>query len=217
MDSVVLLDNGSVAQVDSYEHVKLRSAALMETATADQNSEHTDEDKPTGDGATPSVNEDQETALEKDSLRRRTGSWSVYSYYCRSASVVSLILWVIFTFVGAVAASYTSRLSTTSWLVRQGADFFPPQQYGFSSGQRQTRSTQMRRRACISEFMRCWWSYLLLARRENAGKSTTDKPWSWANILCQSLLTRFTRTFFIHIINDTALKLHDDLLKATLG
>ena len=121
MDSVVVLDNGRIADVDSYEHVKLRSATLINTATVDQDSEHIEEDEPKSDEATSPVNEDQEIALEKDSLRRRTGSWSVYSYYCRSAGVWSLILWVIFTFIGAFTASYTGELLVKLLLVGQRA------------------------------------------------------------------------------------------------
>lgn len=113
MDSVVVLDNGRVAEADSYKHVKLRPGTLVETAMVDQDSEHIDEDEPKSSGAIPSVDEDQETALEQDSLHRRTGSWSVYSYYCRSAGAVSLVLWVIFTFIGAITASYTGRFADT--------------------------------------------------------------------------------------------------------
>ncbi len=110
MNSVIVLDNGRVTDADSYEHVRLCSAVLADTVTVDQGCAPIEEDGRGANGTTPSINEDQETALEQDSLRRRTGSWSVYSYYCRSAGVASVILWAIFTFVGAVTGSYTGKL-----------------------------------------------------------------------------------------------------------
>ncbi|UKZ84066.1 hypothetical protein TrVFT333_011882 [Trichoderma virens FT-333] len=156
MDSVVVLANGRVAEADSYEHVKLRPGTPLETAVVDQDSEHIDEDEPQSSGAIPSVDEVQETALEQDSLHRRTGSWSVYSYYCRSA----------------ITASYTA-IWIQQWT--NANEEHPNEKTGLYLG-----------------------VYALLVVLSIGG--TAGECW----------------TFFVNIINDTALKLHDDLLKATL-
>ncbi|KAL7904095.1 ABC transporter [Trichoderma velutinum] len=173
MDSVVVLDNGRVAEADSYEHVRLRPGTILETAIVDQDSAYIDEDEPKRSRAIPSVDENQETALEQDLLHRRMGSWSVYSYYCRSAGAVSLVLWVIFTFVGAITASYTA-IWIQQWT--NVNEEHPNEKTGLYLG-----------------------IYALLVVLSIGG--TAGECW----------------TFFVNIINDTALKLHDDLLKATLG
>ncbi|PKK47316.1 hypothetical protein CI102_9091 [Trichoderma harzianum] len=171
MDSVVVLDNGRVAEADSYEHVKLRPRTLLEAAIVDQDSEHIDEEEPNGGGAIPSLDEDQKTALEQDSLHSRTGSWSVYSYYCRSVGAVSLVLWVIFTFVGAITASYTA----------------------------------------------IWIQQWTNANEEHPNEKTGLYLGVYALLVVLSIGGTAGETLFVNIINDTALKLHDDLLKATLG
>lgn len=123
MDSVVVLDNGSITDVDSYEHVRLRSMTLMEKAAAlvGHDSEYVNVDAPQTSDDMPLANDEQAAALETDTLQRRGGSWSVYSYYGRSASVMSLVLWVVFTFMGAVTASYTSMFLITFRSVGQDA------------------------------------------------------------------------------------------------
>ncbi|KAJ3497293.1 hypothetical protein NLG97_g2019 [Lecanicillium saksenae] len=172
MDSVVVMENGRVTDADSFEQVKLRSPELLKATTTDEAPEHTEEDEPNATARAASIDEDPETALEQDSLRRRTGSWSVYSYYGRSAGATSLTLWIIFTFIGAVAGSYTSI-----WIQRwtEANEKHPNENTGLYLG-----------------------VYALLVIVSIAG--TAGECW----------------VFFVNIINDTAIKLHDDLLTATL-
>lgn len=120
MDSVVVLDNGSVADVGSYEQLKLRSATLMEKVSSviedlEADDEDDEDDGSNSDDASPvAVDDDQSVVTEEHGDDKRDRSWAVYSYYCRSASVLSLVLWGTFTFIGAIASSATSKFCRCS-------------------------------------------------------------------------------------------------------
>jgi len=124
VDSVVVLDNGSVADVGSYEQLKLRSATLMEKVSSviedsEANGEDDENDGSNSDDTSPvAADDDQSMVTEQDGDDKRDRSWAVYSYYCRSASALSLILWGAFTFIGAIASSATSRFCRCSCLKR---------------------------------------------------------------------------------------------------
>lgn len=111
MDVVAVLENGTVIEAKPYDQVQVPTSKLVSSETAIAN----EDDKVLSDDVDGSINDnpiaidDPEVALERDSLQRRGGSWSVYSYYCRSAGVVPLVLWILFTFVGAVSATYTGN------------------------------------------------------------------------------------------------------------
>ena len=118
MDEIIVLDNGEVADQGSYNEIMFRSAELVESedVTSQQDSEileaapegreHT-HDRLTSQATHGSTADD---AVESD-LRRRQGSWAVYTYYFRSAGALSMIFWAIFTSVGSVATNYMSMFS----------------------------------------------------------------------------------------------------------
>lgn len=113
MDSVVVLDNGTVADVGSYKQLKQRSTTLMEKVSSVSEHSGTDGEDESADSDEASTaaaaGDDQSMTNEEEVDDKRSRSWAVYSYYCRSASVLPLILWGTFTFMGAIATSATSR------------------------------------------------------------------------------------------------------------
>ncbi|XP_044722253.1 ABC transporter transmembrane domain-containing protein [Hirsutella rhossiliensis] len=115
---------------------------------------------------------DSETDSDMETPARRSGSWSVYGYYCRSAGNVPLIFWASFTIIGAVATNY-APLWIQKWTEDNKAR--PNQDLGLYLG-----------------------VYAMLFGVSTA--ATAGECW----------------VFFIRIINNTALKLHSDLLEATL-
>lgn len=120
MDSIVVLDKGKLAKVGPYEQVRPRSANIIAQAEMidDAASESVDETADVGGPPGPGTSElpanDTSSALDKNLKQRHNGSWSVYAYYARSAGVVPLIVWIVFTFVGAIGACYTSNPPQTS-------------------------------------------------------------------------------------------------------
>lgn len=50
-------------------------------------------------------------ASSQPEIQRQAGNWSVYAYYSKSAGVMSLLFWALFTLTGAVSASYSSEMS----------------------------------------------------------------------------------------------------------
>lgn len=157
MDSVVVLEHGTVVEVKPYDKMKapVSKSAPDDETDSEQHHETTDESAANIQSHAPSVLEDPEIELEKDSLRRRGGSWSVYSYYCTSAGVVPLVLWVGFTFVGAVTATYTGKSWVT--LVRHWPKAnLRLQLYGYSNGRKQMRSILMSNWGSTSGFTQCW-------------------------------------------------------------
>ncbi|POR36613.1 Uncharacterized protein TPAR_03195 [Tolypocladium paradoxum] len=119
MDSIVVLDNGRLADFGPYKEVRLRSAALIEqadaevTPTSDSADETAHVDKPCSPESPQLPTEHAASASSpgQDIKRRRDGSWSVYSYYARSAGTMSVVLWIVFTLIGAIGAC-----STTIWI-----------------------------------------------------------------------------------------------------
>jgi ATP-binding cassette subfamily C (CFTR/MRP) protein 1 len=77
---------------------------------------------------------------------RRDGSWSVYSYYIRSAGVISCILFVALIAIAAFTTNFPSNysLSLTAEFV-----LTLDQLCGFKCGQMLMRNTQTKRLSCI--------------------------------------------------------------------
>lgn len=128
MDSIAILDGGRLADYGSYEEVRSRSAALIEQAevTEDLLPRNTDDITNAAEQAnlehTPLVDDADGTPPEAVTLERRSGSWSVYTYYARSAGVVSVLFWSLSTVIGAVATNYTSKPSSGHEATRPEAD-----------------------------------------------------------------------------------------------
>ncbi|KAM4064462.1 ABC transporter transmembrane domain-containing protein [Hirsutella rhossiliensis] len=180
MDSIIVLNEGRVVDSGSFEEVRSRNASLIQRIeiSTDLSSIETDSDM-----ETPARSEEEQErsvppALSPENgsadlnLNRRSGSWSVYGYYCRSAGNVPLIFWASFTIIGAVATNY-APLWIQKWTEDNKAR--PNQDLGLYLG-----------------------VYAMLFGVSTA--ATAGECW----------------VFFIRIINNTALKLHSDLLEATL-
>ncbi|KAI0128261.1 P-loop containing nucleoside triphosphate hydrolase protein [Xylariales sp. AK1849] len=116
-------------------------------------------------------NHPEEAISELDG--RRNGNWSVYTYYCRSAGLLSMIAWAVSLLLGAVCNGVS-----TIWIEKwtEANQIHPNQQLGYYLG-----------------------VYVMFVILTNI--SMASELW-------------FS---FMRIISNTALKLHSDLLKTTLG
>ncbi|POR31354.1 Uncharacterized protein TPAR_08439 [Tolypocladium paradoxum] len=114
MDSIAILDGGRLADYGSYDEVLSRSAALIEQAeVAEDLSPRSSNDiantneQPITESA-PHAEDAGGMPLDVPTSARRSGSWSVYTYYARSAGAASVFFWALFTVIGAVATNYTA-------------------------------------------------------------------------------------------------------------
>lgn len=117
MDSVVVLDKGRVFDSGSLEGVRSRNASLFRRIEVS-----------TEPSSTESINGIEAAAQNEDenerrvspklfpeaipadkTLNRRSGSWFVYGYYCKSAGNLPLIFWGFFTIIGAIATNYARK------------------------------------------------------------------------------------------------------------
>lgn len=177
MDSIIVMDSGRVVDTGSYEEIFDRSARLVEQAEAEVQAAEKPQEEKGGDGddSTPRLAErGAETAplTQQEDTTRRSGSWSVYKYYIKSAGITTVLFWILFTFVGAVFTS-VMPIWVGQWTAANEKS--PNQSLGFYLGVYAAFVVL----ANIGPFMEC-------------------------------------RIFFIRVINNTALKLHADLLEATL-
>lgn len=118
MDSVVLLEEGSISDTGSYEHIKARKPDMFRwnEHTTDTNDDRTKEEssagheaEPQGSNSTTSQQQGQIGGSDRAGFSRQKGSWSVYSYYGKKAGKLSLFLWAISTLIGAISNSYSSK------------------------------------------------------------------------------------------------------------
>lgn len=116
MDTIVVLDNGSLADQGSFEEIRMRSANLIEHAEASvqvddsaSEIEHAAEE-PVLSKAQSSMSETEDLILQDGGSGRQSGNWSVYTYYCKSAGAPSMFLWALGTILGAVFGSMTCEL-----------------------------------------------------------------------------------------------------------
>ncbi|KAK0656433.1 ABC transporter [Cercophora newfieldiana] len=177
MDFIVVLDSGRVTDTGSYEEILQRSAHLVEQAEAsievgDASSEAEGDVDGQSNSKPAEGASETEPLIQEASLTRRSGSWSVYKYYFRSAGLLTAVLWIFWTFVGAVFAAMMPIWVGRWTFANEKA---PNQQLGFYLG-----------------------VYAVFVVLANLGTFME------------------LRTFCIRVINNTALKLHADLLDATL-
>ncbi|KAL6828791.1 P-loop containing nucleoside triphosphate hydrolase protein [Trichoderma sp. SZMC 28015] len=175
MDSVVLLEEGSISDTGSYEHIKARKPDMFRWGehTTDSNYDQAKEEssaghemEPQGSNSTASQPQGQIGGSDRDEFSRQKGSWSVYSYYSKKAGKLSLFLWAISTLIGAISNSY-STLWVDRWTsasAEQGN-----QQLGLYLG----IYFLLVALAIIGVFFECWTFFLYIVR-DTAIKLHTD-------------------------------------------
>lgn len=115
MDTIVVLDNGRIADQGTFEEVQQRSAGLIAQAEAslEVDEESSKIQSATEEGplhqAQRSLSETDDSNVQEGGEGRQSGNWSVYAYYCKSAGALSMFLWVLGTMLGAVFGSITCR------------------------------------------------------------------------------------------------------------
>ncbi|KAK4443530.1 P-loop containing nucleoside triphosphate hydrolase protein [Podospora aff. communis PSN243] len=195
MDKVILLDGGKLLDSGSYDEIRQRRPLVNAPEHFSRSVPGRVEDSPDDiqdgilvppvvplkGGCVAKEERDaavltaQEAANPDDTNSRnsrQTGNWAVYAYYARKAGKVSVILWFIATFVGAVAGAY-SVIWVDSWTaanLEAGSD-----DLGFYIG--------------------IYFVFVSLAILGPLGEC-------WV--------------FFLHIVKDTAMKLHSDLVQAVV-
>ncbi|KJZ71681.1 hypothetical protein HIM_08919 [Hirsutella minnesotensis 3608] len=180
MDSIIVLNKSRVVDSGSREDVQLRNASLFQQIAVSNESSSTDIETEMDALACSEQKQEMSVALEPSpgispadkSLNRRSGSWSVYGYYCQSAGNFPLIFWCLFTIIGALA-TYCTPLWIQKW----------------------TEDNESRSGQGFGLFLGVYGALFVISTAATAGEC-------WV--------------FFIRIINNTAFKLHSDLLKATL-
>jgi len=113
MDTIVVLDDGKIADTGSYHEVLVQSADLVQQAeatleigseTVKESTRVQSEEDDSGDQAPPPPPPAEEPmTAQQDNLARQQGSWSVYRYYYQSAGAISVFFWAFFTLLGAVS------------------------------------------------------------------------------------------------------------------
>ncbi|KAK1752303.1 canalicular multispecific organic anion transporter 1 [Echria macrotheca] len=205
VDTVVLLNEGRLLDHGSYQEICERRPELIKLQQ-----EEADQYESRGDSSvkaknlpkmetvqstvknSPEGEQDEEPERAVGDASRQKGNWSVYAYYAKKAGKVSIFLWVLSTVIGAVANAYSS-LWVDRWT--SASEETGNQQLGLYLG----IYFFLVSLATLGSLVECW-----CVSRPSCALSRSHE------------LTMF-RVFFINIIKDTAIKLHSDLLKATLG
>ncbi|KAM7205481.1 P-loop containing nucleoside triphosphate hydrolase protein [Naviculisporaceae sp. PSN 640] len=113
MDSIVVLENGRLADQGSFEEIRMRSGSLIEHAEASVQAgdEPSEIENPTEDSvlskAQSNISETENLILQEGGSGRQSGNWSVYTYYCKSAGAPSMFMWALGTIMSAVFGSMT--------------------------------------------------------------------------------------------------------------
>ncbi|TWU72314.1 hypothetical protein ED733_000129 [Metarhizium rileyi] len=135
MDNVVQLDDGRIAACGPYDKLQLDSADIFETITENvemgSESEKALSKTRSDCEISKQQNERSNSTIGEDEKERRSGSWSVYAYYAKSAGAWSLLSWGICTLLAAVSATYTT-LWIEKWTEANGGS--PNQQTGLYLG-----------------------------------------------------------------------------------
>jgi hypothetical protein len=118
VDSIVLLEEGSISDTGSYEYIKARRPDMFkwnehkpdfDSDQANEESSADPEVEPQGSHSTTPERQGQISCSNRVEFSRQKGSWSVYAYYGKKASKLSLFLWALSTLVGAISNSYSSK------------------------------------------------------------------------------------------------------------
>ncbi|KAK1778360.1 P-loop containing nucleoside triphosphate hydrolase protein [Copromyces sp. CBS 386.78] len=110
MNEIIVLESGKIADIGSYNKIQSRGDLKLMVMTDDDTIDTTK-----GQQNPAITTPQQQQPAKPPNLERRQGSWSVYSYYARSAGALSLSLWAFFTILGAITSNYmTIWISTWS-------------------------------------------------------------------------------------------------------
>ncbi|KAI0837465.1 P-loop containing nucleoside triphosphate hydrolase protein [Hypoxylon sp. FL0890] len=115
MDQIIALDDGRLAEFGSYDKIKQRKPELLNIVEKESYESHrglAGESSPSTPEAPQSTAKQLAVVGTTDSLnpsqldtRRQQGTWSVYLYYGKKASKVSLLLWLSSTLIGAISGA----------------------------------------------------------------------------------------------------------------
>ncbi|UKZ54381.1 hypothetical protein TrVGV298_008189 [Trichoderma virens] len=175
MDSIILLEEGSISNTGSYEHFKTRRPDMFkwDGHKTDFNADQVNEEisarpevESQGSNSTAPRRQGLISSSNRDEFSRQKGSWSVYAYYGEKAGKLSLLVWALSTLIGAISNSY-STLWVDRWTsasAEQGN-----QQLGLYLG----IYFLLVALAIIGVFFECWAFFLYIVR-DTAIKLHTD-------------------------------------------
>lgn len=115
MDTIVVLDGGKIVRSGAFGELRQSGPGLIEdiksndTSTEEVCRSSNDMDTSTQPNLRSQTIKSQ-TDASLEFSERQDGSWSVYTYYCRSVGTFSMIAWAISLFLGAVCNGVSSRL-----------------------------------------------------------------------------------------------------------
>ncbi|OKL62878.1 hypothetical protein UA08_01294 [Talaromyces atroroseus] len=143
MDAVVVLEQGRSVHSVSYEETLARHDGLKTEPGASSiyasPVEVIDDDTEQSATHTPTVTPLHPPSREKkgnpdqavNETQRQQATWSTYFYHGRSAGFWSMVLWITFTFVGAILTSLTNQFSQDIDLIDMG---LPSEVIQFTTG-----------------------------------------------------------------------------------
>ncbi|ETS77362.1 hypothetical protein PFICI_11236 [Pestalotiopsis fici W106-1] len=117
MDTVLALESGHMVQVRDLVGVNIQSAGVVEQVPSatespalesilQNNNDNLDipqDSEPPNNGS----DSEESESVPLDSERQR-GNWAVYSYYCRSAGLLSVVIWITCSMLAAVFTGVTT-------------------------------------------------------------------------------------------------------------
>lgn len=107
-DAIIVLDEGRVVDQGSYEELKVRMPEIMASIYMSEDDNTVSMEATLVDSKSAGLA--AETAnSEVIDLRRQQGSWSVYSYYFRSAGYIPLIFSMSCVLVECFSANFSSK------------------------------------------------------------------------------------------------------------
>ncbi|KAL7941244.1 P-loop containing nucleoside triphosphate hydrolase protein [Trichoderma barbatum] len=175
MDSIVVLEEGTVLDTGSYEHIKERRPNMFkwdghktdfDSDLANEGSSASPVGEPKGSTCTASRGQGQMSSSNEGGFLRQEGNWSVYAYYGKKAGNLSLFLWALSTLIGAISNSY-STLWVDRWTLASAEQ--GNQQLGLYLG----IYFLLVALAIIGTFFECWTFFLYIVR-DTAMKLHTD-------------------------------------------
>lgn len=116
----MVLEKGQVVDHGSYDEIILRTPDLIEEEVSPASDITFVDAQPNFDEQTHPDNENasllsEERVQEEVLSWKQDGSWSVYSYYYKSAGTLSIFLWALCTIISAVSTNYARKSNARNY------------------------------------------------------------------------------------------------------